>query len=129
MMIVKLFDISDIPSDIRWITNISPEIIRDILKNGRSLKYTRKELAHVPNKTWKRSDVKLIKEVVAAKENGLLKREKGIYPRVPTREEWIDIDSDWAFWACKDVNIYSPASPVSEYGCDKCGFYHDYCKC
>ena len=126
---MKTLKISEIKSDIRWVAFISTAIIRDILRNGRSLKYTSSEFKHVPNSTWKRSDVKLIKEVVAAKENGLLQREKGVYPRVPTREEWIDIDSDWAFWACKDVNIYSPASPVSEYGCDKCGFYHDYCKC
>ena len=126
---MKTLKISEIKSDIRWVAFISTEIIRDILHNGRSLKYTSSEFKHVPNSTWKRSDVKIIKEIVAAKENGLLERKTGDYPLVPTASEWERLDKNWAFWACVDVNDYSPASPVSEYGCEKCGFYHDYCKC
>ena len=129
MKIVKTLKISEIQSDIRWVAFIATDIIRDIMRNGRTLKYTGSEYTHVPNFTWKRSDIRLIEEIVAAKESGTLLREKGCYPRLPTAEQWPIIDEDWA-WRETHVNtVYSPDSPRPDLDCARCGLYFDWCIC
>ena len=129
MKIVKIFNTLDVPSDIRWITNISAEIIRDILKHGRSLKYTRAEYAHVPNKYWKRGDKAIVEKIVAAKENGTLLREKGFHPRLPTRDQWVEIDEDWADRQTRVTYVLSPASPGPDLPCVRCDEHIHWCTC
>ena len=129
MRIVKLVHVSDIQSDLKWITNISTVIIRDILKHGRTLKYTGAEYAHVPNRGWKRGDKAIVEKIAAAKENGTLLREKGLHPRLPTRDQWIKIDEDWAWRETNVMTVYSPDSPGPDLPCVRCDEHIHWCTC